>query len=125
MEKCLPGVTKTKSCIINFRNLFLKPSSWTIDQKYKGNGQKSVLAIVFICCFILQTVFVFELLLLIFNKTPILPLFVNMGRLVFMANTKNMAIIAIMKYYDMASNMVYMGVCSKISKKVDQPQNSL
>ena len=56
--------------------------------------------------------------LLFFKKTPMMAIFVTMTRLDVMANMMKMTIIVITGYYELASNMVYMGVCSKMSQKV-------
>ena len=44
------------------------------------------------------------------KKTLIVAIFVNMKRMVVMANLIKMAVIAVMEYYELVSNMVYIGV---------------
>ena len=47
-------------------------------------------------------------------------IFIAMTRLAIMAKMTKMAIIAVMEYYELASNMVFMGVFLKNSKNADQ-----
>ena len=60
--------------------------------------------------------------MLFLKKTPIMAIFVKMTRLVVLANVSKMAIMAVMEYYELASNMVYVGVFLKKSKNAYQTQ---
>ena len=57
---------------------------------------------------------------LLFKKTPITPIFIAMSSLAIMAKMTKMALIAVMEYYEMALNIVFMGVFLKSSKNPDQ-----
>ena len=56
------------------------------------------------------------------NKSirPLMAIFIAMTILAIMANMTKMAIINVMEYYELASNMVFMGVFLKNSQNADQ-----